>query len=254
MGADLFSEQPFTNEEPTQQQAQQTSPDQVQDGQDTGAEDSSQRERYQYWQSKHDKLKADYEKLLQAQKQQPSQQPQQEQVYQGPPSKPQKPVKPATYSPEDAYTNPNSESFRYRAALDDYNEKYQDYLDYYNEQMQQREEAYRRQEEQQQMMDQARQEVMHEYGLNENEANDFVIVMSNPETMSMKNLVSYYRFLKGESQPTQPQQQYQQQRPQPLQAVRQSPPPPAGVIPATGQPTKMTEEDGFVQAMLNYRR
>jgi hypothetical protein len=253
MSADLFSEQPFDQQEPTlQQQAQQTPPEQDLDGQDTGGEDSSQRERYQYWQSKHDKLKADYDRLLQTQQSKPAEPQQPEPVYQGPPSKPSKPVKPANYSAEEAYTNPNSESFRYRSQLDDYNEKYQEYLDYYNDQMQQREEAYRREAEQRELINQARQEVMHEYGLNENEANDFVTVMADPDTMSMKNLVNYYRFLKGESQPTQPQQQ--QQARQPLSPVRQAPPPPAGVIPASGQPTKVSDEDGFVQAMLNYRR
>lgn len=253
MGADLFSEEPFLNQEPTQQQAQDLSQNQTQPGDDETV-DSSQRERYQYWQSKHDKLKLEYDKMLQSQQhtyqaaQQPEQTPQ-------PPSKPNKPVKPANYSPEEAYTDPTSESFKYRSALDDYNEKYQDYLDYYNEQMQQREMAYKQEEEKQRLLDNTKREVMYEYNLSEDEASDFIVKMSDPSMMSLKNLVNYYRFLKGESQPTQPQQQFQQQNRQPLQAVRTNPPPPpAGVIPATGQPSNVTEEDGFVQAMLNYRR
>lgn len=254
MGADLFSEQPFTNEEPTlQQQTQQMSPSESQPGSEESA-DSSQRERYQYWQSKHDKLKAEFEKVLQSQQSQQPVQQQQQPTQQQPPAKPSRPSKPVNYSPEEAYTDPTSESFKYRAALDDYNEKYQDYLDYYNDQMQQREAMMQQEQEKQRLVEQTKREVMYEYNLMESEANDFITTMSDPSTMSLKNLVAYYRFLKGESQPTQPQQQFQQQSPQPMQAVRQSPPPPAGVIPATGQPTKMTEEDGFVQAMLNYRR
>lgn len=255
MSADFFSEKPFSSEEPTLETTQMES--QGPDTQESPeSDDSSQRERYQYWQSKHDKLKSEYDRLMQQQQQASYQSaPQQVDVSQPAPTKPSKPVKPQGYSPEEAYTDPTSESFKYRVAVDDYNEKYQEYLDYYNEQMQQREQVYQQQAREQELINQTKQEVMYEYGLDQRQAEDFLVTMSSPETMKLENLVAYYRFLKGEGQPTQTQQQ------QPIASVAQpqvrtqAPPPPAGVIPASGNgATIPNEQDTFIQSMINYRR
>jgi hypothetical protein len=254
MSADFFSDKPFGNEEPTLDTTQMEP--QAPDNQDNlESDDSSQRERYQYWQSKHDKLKADYERVLQQQQQaQPVQQQQQNVVSQPVPDKPSRPSKPQNYSPEEAYTDPTSDSFKYRVAVDDYNEKYQEYLDYYNEQMQQRERAYQQQAREQELINQTKQEVMYEYGLDAKQAEDFLVTMSSPDTMSLENLVSYYRFLKGNSQPPQTQQQQQSASVNPIQRPA-APPPPAGVISAAGNGMQQpSEEDAFIQSMINYRR
>lgn len=254
MSADFFSEKPFVNEEPTLETTQMES--QGPDTQESPeSDDSSQRERYQYWQSKHDKLKSEYDRLMQQQQQYAQPQAQQQvDVNQPAPAKPSKPVKPQGYSPEEAYTDPTSESFKYRVAVDDYNEKYQEYLDYYNEQMQRREQVYQQQAREQELINQTKQEVMYEYGLDQKQAEDFLVTMSSPDTMSLENLVAYYRFLKGNSQPTQTQQP--QQSASINQMPRQAaPPPPAGVVPASGNgATIPTEQDAFIQSMINYRR
>lgn len=254
MSADFFSEKPFGNEEPTLETTQMES--QGPDTQESPeSDDSSQRERYQYWQSKHDKLKSEYERLMQQQQQYVQPQAQQQVDASHPaPTKPSKPAKPQGYSPEEAYTDPTSESFKYRVAVDDYNEKYQEYLDYYNEQMQQREQVYQQQAREQELINQTKQEVMYEYGLDQKQAEDFLVTMSSPDTMSLENLVAYYRFLKGNSQPTQTQQP--QQSASINQMPRQAaPPPPAGVVPASGNGATMpNEQDAFIQSMINYRR
>lgn len=254
VSADFFSDKPFSGEEPTLNNQMES---QAPDNQEAlESEDSSQRERYQYWQSKHDKLKAEFDKVQQQQiAYQPPVQQQQNVVTQNVPSKPFRPEKPSGYSPEEAYTDPTSDSFKYRVSVDDYNEKYQEYLEYHNEQIQQREQAYQQQAREQELINQTKQEVMYEYGLNQREADDFLVTMSNPETMALNNLVSYYRFLKGNSQPPQTQQQQQSASVNTMPPRQASPPPPAGVISASGSANQpVNQEDAFMQSMINYRR
>lgn len=254
MSAEFFSEKPFSNEEPTLETQMESQSSENQEALES--DDSSQRERYQYWQSKHDKLKTELEKVQQQQTvYQPIIQQEQNVVTQIVPNKPSKPEKPPGYSPEEAYTDPTSNSFKYRVSVDDYNEKYQEYLEYHNEQIQQREQVYQQQAREQELINQTKQEVMYEYGLNQREADDFLITMSNPETMALTNLVSYYRFLKGNSQPPQTQQQQQSASVNTIPVRQASPPPPAGVISASGSLNEpVSQEDAFMQSMINYRR
>ena len=134
------------------------------------------------------------------------------------PAPPSKPKKPRTYSREEAYADPNSESARYldeyeewRDDISDYNTKKQEYtvsqmqskLDAQEQQRIaeiQRQEAYAAQSEQ---MNNVSSHLQGHYGFEGNEAQEFIQQMSDPNSLSLDNLVQLYRMQKGQGQPDQ---------------------------------------------------
>ena len=192
--------------------------------------------RFEYWQSQASKTQNElansqkkYEELqaqvnaMQAMQQQPSQEP----VEQFP-APPDKPNKPRTFNREEAYADPNSESARY---LEDY-ESWRDDMVEYNSlkqeytvaQMQERLDAQEkiRQDEiqrqqayaqQQQQMQGVSQHLQGHYGFDDSDAQEFIQQMSDPNSLSLDNLVQLYRLQKGQGQPdpnTGPSPEFQQ--------------------------------------------
>ena len=191
--------------------------------------------RFEYWQSQASKTQNDMAELqrqneqLMAQMQnvQPQQQYQEQPVEEFP-APPERPEKPRTFNREEAYADPNSESARY---LDDY-ESWRDDITEYNSlkqeytvaQMQdrldaqeqqriaeiQRQEAYAAQSEQ---MNNVSSHLQGHYGFEGNEAQEFIQQMSDPNSLSLDNLVQLYRMQKGQGQPDQnagPSPEFQQ--------------------------------------------
>ena len=211
--------------------------------------------RFEYWQSQASKTqnelvnsKKQYEDLqaqvnaMQAMQQQPSQEP----VEQFP-APPDRPNKPRTFNREEAYADPNSESARF---LEDY-ESWRDDMVEYNSlkqeytvaQMQERLDAqeHQRQEEIQRQQAYAQQQeqlrgvsthLQGHYGFNDSDAQEFIQQMSDPNSLSLDNLVQLYRLQKGQGQPGQnagPSPEFQQtQRAQQI-------PSPMGVQTGQGQ-------------------
>ena len=183
--------------------------------------------RYQYWQSQSDKYKNELESLKQQVQQtqvQPQQAQPQEQVpadtggYDEFPPAPDKPQRPRTYSREEAYSDPSSESARYLDELegwrDDMNEynslksQYQTAVieDKFNAMEQERINNIKRAEAQQKtaaQISEVKNHVMGHYGMNDNEANDFMQKMSNPNSITVDNLVQLYRMQNGGAAPQQ---------------------------------------------------
>jgi len=176
--------------------------------------------RFEYWQSqaarRENELKVLQQQLAEAKAppaatpEVPAQQTQPE-VQEFPPP-PTKPEKPRTFSRDEAYTDPSSESARY---LDEV-ESWRDDMVQYNELkgqydvaiLQERLDAQEKErlkqvEQQKIQMDNQRQSqeiyehVVGHYGFNETDARDFIQTMSKPESITMDNLVNLYRMQKG---------------------------------------------------------
>ena len=185
------------------------------------------KKRYQYWQSEADKrgqrlvaleteLKQ-YQPILDLIQNDPEtlafiekraagiQQPNQLQELKAPIP----PERPTSYNEQEAYTNPASESWKFRVAQEKY---LQDRLAFVEQRTVLQDKMLAQQQEQQQRAIQAQQQqrnlmdsLVKNYKFTPQIAADFIETMSAPETMSLDNLVAYYRFLKtGSSKFTPP--------------------------------------------------
>lgn len=222
--------------------------------------------RYQYWQSQADKYKNELEAIKQQQvpvQQQQIAEP--EPTVEEFPAAPDRPQQPRTFSREEAYADPNSESARYLNELenwrDDMNEynslksQYQTALieDKFNKMENDRIEAAKRQEAAQMQAEQTaniKSHVMGHHGMNENEANDFMTRMSDPNSINIDNLVQLYRMQQGgaapqNNAPAQPSASFQQTK------NAQQVPSPMGVMPS-GQSNadSRTMEDKIMDTMI----
>ena len=191
--------------------------------------------RFEYWQSQasqRDNQLAEMQKqneMLQAQMQQMQTAPVKEaEPVEEFPAPPSKPKKPRAFSRDEAYSDPNSESARY---LDEY-EEWRDDMTEYNtlkqeytvSQMQskldaqekQRQEEIQRQQAyaaEQQQLQGVNNHLQGHYGFNDAEAQEFITQMSDPNSLSLDNLVQLYRLQKGQGQPDQnagPSPEFQQ--------------------------------------------
>ena len=210
--------------------------------------------RFEYWQSQASKNQNQFAEM-QKQNQELQAQMQAMQTMQQPvaepkeefPAPPEKPNKPRTFSREEAYADPNSESARYvdeyeswRDDMSEYNSLKQEYtvaqmqerLDAQEQQRQdeiQRQQAYAQQQEQ---MRGVNNHLQGHYGFNDADAQEFIQQMSDPNSLSLDNLVQLYRLQKGQGNPDQnagPSPEFQQtQRAQQI-------PSPMGVQTGQGQ-------------------
>jgi hypothetical protein len=176
--------------------------------------------RFEYWQSqaakRENELKVLQQQLSEA-KAEPATTPevpaqQTQPATQEFPPPPSKPEKPRTFSRDEAYTDPSSESARYldeveswRDDMVQYNELKGQYdVAILQERLDAQEEERQKQVKQQKIqMDNQRQSqeiyehVVGHYGFNEADARDFIQTMSKPESITMDNLVNLYRMQKG---------------------------------------------------------
>ena len=207
--------------------------------------------RYAYWQSQADKYKNELAEMkktqeVPAQTQQPVQETANTPVEEFPPA-PERPKRPRSFSREEAYTDPNSESARYLDAKEDWDEQMVEYntlhTQYQNAVLQEKfdkmenqrvEEAKRQQSAQAAAKQQA--EVLNyvtgHHGMNDNEAKDFMTKMSDPSSITIDNLVQLYRMQQGgaipqqNAAPAQPSETFQQAK------NAQQVPSPMGVMPS----------------------
>ena len=229
-GIDETVESAFGFPEPSSEVVETDSPDTVLE---TGGADldatpvttDNDQVRYQYWQSEADKkenelakVRATNELLTQqltsfvSNTQQAQQQQQPEEQAEEFPPPPEKPAKPRTYNREEAYTDASSESARY---LDDI-ESWRDDMDEYNalqaeyqtaklaadreeyQRARQRDDALRQQaSENDQRMNQLKTHLRQKYNASDAEFDEFVRVMSNPESLTPDNLWRLYQMDRG---------------------------------------------------------
>jgi len=126
------------------------------------------------------------------------------------PVKPVKPQKPANYDPADSVTDPTSESYKYRLAKEDYDDKLSEYIerkDEYDEFEKQHINSFLQETVQEKKQNQAKNaslQFLIQGGASEAEAIEIynTFTPSNNPLQDAKKLVEYHRFLKsGGKQP-----------------------------------------------------
>ena len=169
--------------------------------------------RYQYWQSQADKYKNE---LAQANNVAPNSAqsvPQPQEAVSQPanefPLPPERPERPRTFSREEAYTDPSSESAKYLDVKEDWDEQMVEYnslhTQYQNAVLQEKFDHMEKQRVNEAKRQQASQAAVKQkadivnyvtghHGMSGNEANDFLTKMSDPASVSIDNLVQLYRM------------------------------------------------------------
>ena len=216
--------------------------------------------RFEYWQSQADKAKSELNVLRQevdyyrTNEQNTGLSNGQAQAYpeqglQEPSLKePSEPERPVSYNEIDAYSDPDSESFRHRLARDKYRDDYMSFLkDKDQHREQQMQEAYEVEMQSQRdtmMRTQAQSHAVNSYGWEANKANDFVQWASNPDNLTLDNLAKLFE-LRSNPNPVVQQRTQQMQN----QAERLSVPKTAVVQSGTAEQPR-SDEQLFSDALL----
>lgn len=183
-------------------------------------QDDEQKKRFEYWQSEHDKIKKERDTLAfaapiaQLLKEKPELVLKlQEEITKSVvptevgPKKPTPPERPIGYNEAEAYTAPESESFKFRQKYDVYRE---DMLRYMEEKDQLRDQIFSQGLQKQQEDERVRQAVaklkvdLLAKGLTMSEAEEFVQYMNDPRNMTQENLVTLFKLKKGTYTPPKP--------------------------------------------------
>ena len=178
---------------------------------DTVLSSNQDQTRFEYWQSQADKAKGELSELRnevdyyrsQGQNTTPSnEQPQayhQEQGLQEPSLQvPTEPDRPVSYNEIDAYSDPDSDSFKYRLDRDKYRDDYMSFLKEKDEvretQLTQQYEYEMAMERDNMMKTQAQSHAVNSYGWESEKANSFVKWASNPDNLTIDNLAKLFEL------------------------------------------------------------
>lgn len=227
--------------------------------------------RFEYWQSQHDKVAKERDQLKSLEplqrliaeredvrqtienaimgKPAPEQRPHKEELV-----KPVRPTKPADYDTVSAQTDPESPSFKYRAALELYDDQMREFYEKREEMRQQefdraRIEAQRK--EQAAIADAMMRKRLTERGIIGDEQTRFFETMDTPKSFELDNLITLYEVVQGKHQPT-PEALDAKQKALEEQIRRSGAPLPASVEGRVALPVEkeLTEEDNFNQSLL----
>ena len=228
--------------------------------------------RFEYWQSQADKANA---QLAQQQQQMQQMQSQMNQVQAQPqqvqepkeefPPPPDKPKRPSRFSRNEAYEDPDSPSAQYLDELDNWRDDINEYNQlrsqydtaiiqekFDNMQQERIREAQRQQaiQQQNQQVNEVRELVTGHHGLTQEQATDFINKMSDPNSVSIDNLVKLYLMENGQGNPqtgTTPQPSETFQQTQRAQQV----PSPMGTMPSSGNQPTASDEDQIMDSMIS---
>ena len=226
--------------------------------------------RYQYWQSQADKMRNERDQLQQQFNQVATQQATQEvqpepEVEAEPdfPAPPEKPQKPYNFSMDEAIADSSSESAKFVQAEQGWRDEMDEYknlqFEYQMAMMQdereklrtdrqadiQRRDAETKQAEQ---LNGIRSQVMDQYKVDSQVADDFVRVMSDPSSISLDNLWKIYASDKGYSSPQTPANKPSGEFQQVKRA--QQIPPSMGVMPSQTGQNEDSIEDKIIDSMI----
>jgi len=226
--------------------------------------------RFQYWQSQADKMRNERDQLQQQFNQVTTQKATQEaqeepEVEAEPdfPAPPEKPQKPYNFSMDEALSDPSSESAKFVQSEQGWRDQMDEYknlqFEYQMAMMQderekirqeratdiQRREAESKQAEQ---MNGIRSQIMDQYKVDSQVADDFVRVMSDPSSISLDNLWKLYASDKGYSSPQQSAKQPSGEFKQVKRA--QQIPPSMGVLPSQTGQNEDSIEDKIIDSMI----
>ena len=230
-------------------------------------------DRYEYWQSKHDKTQGELNRISQEfeqykhmmgpvanaiqqnpqilqnlEQQSPSNEPPAEQNSLQAPNRPEKPH---SYNEVDAYNDPDSDSFKYRLSVDKYRD---DMLDYYGKVDQYRQEqqtlAYEAQREQQ-AQNQAVSYATQTLGWDANKANDAINWLQNPSNVTFETLFKVYEMNHA---PSREQMQSQQKVAEYQQREERMKVPQSTAVTSGTSQAPMNDEQLFNQGMLAWKK
>ena len=161
---------------------------------------------------------------------------------------PTAPDRPHSYNEVDAYNDPESDSFKYRIAKEQYRDSYLDFLkekDQVREmEMAKQYETQMQQQQAQMVQQQATSHAVNSYGWDVNKANEFVSWAKNPDNLTLDNLAKLFE-LRANPNPVVKQRTDEMQR----QSERLSVPKTASV--QRGKPESVrTDEQLFSDALL----
>ena len=238
--------------------------------------------QHQYWQSQYDKVKSEFDSVNQKYQEvenlapiakyiqenpgvldnvrqslstgQQAGQPQQE----APPEplkRPERPTKPAEYDAIDAYSDPNTASYKYRESVDAYRDNMIEFQEQRNNVMEnamigeaekQRQIMMRQQETAQ--VNSVRAQLQQGYGFSESDASQFITEMAKPESISLDNLVALYKMKNAPSGEVLANQRKAEEMPR--QKEKLSIPSTLGVAPAE-TPQEAPVEDRVMDALID---
>ena len=230
-------------------------------------------DRYEYWQSKHDKTQGELNQMSQEFEQYKNmmgpvanaiqQNPQilqnleQQSPSNEPPAQqnslqaPNRPEKPHSYNEVDAYNDPDSDSFKYRLSVDRYRDDMIDHygkVDQYRQEQQAMAQAAQRDE---MAQSQARSYAMQTLGWNANKTTEALQWLQNPNNVSFETLFKVYDMVNAPSKEQMQSQQrvadYQQRE------ERMKVPQSTAVTSGTSQ-APMNDEQLFNQSMLAWKK
>ena len=166
-------------------------------------------------------------------------------------NKPVRPQKPNSYSEVDAYNDPESDSFKYRAANDQWRDNMLGWYENVDMARQQQQQVAQQQYQRNTMMQSAHSYAMNQYGFDVNRAADFVQWAQNPNNITVDSLVKLYAMKDAPSQ----QQAQTQRKAQEMQTQQERLKVPRPTVVQTGEsaPT-LNEEDSFSAALLSNAR
>ena len=184
-------------------------------------EAKNDQKRFEYWQSqaaqKENQLAQMQQQLNEVQQQtmQQQQSPTPEPEVERFPDPPEKPTKPRTFSREEAFADPNSDSARYLDEVEDWRDNMSEYnslkQEYHTAKIQERYDAQERIRQEDiarqqaandysQKTNQIKEHLVGHYGFEGAEADEFIQVMSDPNSLNLDNLVQLHRMQKGQNQ------------------------------------------------------
>jgi len=245
-------------------QTEQAAPEQEIPGQDARNDER----RYQYWQSQAAKRENELQALkqeLETTKAAPATQAPEapaETVQEFPPP-PMAPKKPARFSREEAWSDPSSESAKFLDEKESWDEDISQYnelkhqyelalmqekLDNQTSYLGEQEQRRQNKIEQGRQISQISEHVQGHYGLTPVETNEFIRTMSNPESISMDNLVQLFRMNQAGANP--------QPSKGPSEGFRQAKnaqqiPSPMGVMPSQAPEPNKSDENSIMDDLIN---
>ena len=222
--------------------------------------------RYQYWQSQAAKRENELNELKQqvhAQSEAQAQEQPKEEAREEFPPPPVMPAKPRGFTYEEAMSDANSESARYLdekeswdGDMRQYNELRHQYdmavmqerLDQQSEYIQGQESQRQARIEQVRQSQQITEHVQGHYGLTPEDSQEFVRTMSDPNSISMDNLIQLFRMNKagGQAPPVNsgPSEEFQQMR------NAQQIPSPMGVLPSQSNQPQISDENQIMDDII----
>ena len=161
---------------------------------------------------------------------------------------PSAPERPHSYNEVDAYNDPDSDSFKYRLAKEQYRDEYLGYLQQKDQvrekEMQAQYEQQMAQQQNHMMRTQAHSHAVNSYGWDANKASEFVDWAQNPDNLTMDNLAKLFE-LRTNTDPVVQQRTQEMQN----QAERLSVPKTAAVQTGKAEQPR-TDEQLFSDALL----